>query len=1022
MSIRRVVSVDQAEWSIAPPPAWRLPRDPEWAFRPPAGDAVAWLLIDEQHHVATQACTRRWVRQLLSLSAVQGLSQVELEFEPDSQRLLVHELVVWRLERDGAWRQRTPVAADAFLLRQREQQLEQQMLNGRVSLVALLEDVRVGDVVDLAWTIEQRERLSGLAFTSYFAFAWHAPLAKACFTLHLDPATPVRWVLHPGGDGPLPTEAQCDDHVEWTLLAPPRFDPEPNVPGHHLHWPLLEVSGWDSWQAVATVVADLWDEALASDAADVGTEAARLAADVSPAEAVENAIRFVQEDVRYLAVDFGHGAGLLPNAAGTVLRRRFGDCKDKTVLLTALLRALGVAARPMLVASHWRKAVARLLPAAYAFDHVIVAFEWEGARCVVDPTAIGQRGTLARRVPPPFGVGLEIAPTTTAPVELPADPPSTLLLIETFELDRRGKGEVFQTLEVHGSFADDLRATLLRDGQEKFAKSRAEALQQRFPALQASTAIEVDDAPDDNRLCVRVRHGLPTWGKAGERPPPVFNYGAYGLLLGLDTLDERDARRQPWALRYPMRLHHRVVVRGRCVHRAKPGRHTQDGPGFAYRCEVQSTRRQVSFDYVWETTAAEVAAQDWPAYRSTRAAALEHTGALVDTQGMTLGRALRIGIGVMIGLVWGTQIVLRMLDDSPPMSGRDAQAAMMREVGDAFEAMRRGDATRAYALAAPHAAHYADNFEAQILLAEASMLTGHGAEAEAALTRARELKPGHTLPDIVEASLRELRGDFAGARSLLEAVIVNKDVDLKAYIDLARVTERTGDAVAARSAWERLLQRQPAHPEGLYGLAHLLWLAGERTRADEIIVGAVRSQPTPSALLEGVLARYYASTGRPADALDAARRATTLAPEDVAAARQYAMAQMNAGERLDAMRTAQGMTQRFADSPLAWSALAITAAVAGEVDVATPAFDRWIAMSPNDAEAVSSLGYFLHMQGKDARAREVLADGSARFPAYGNLWLNYAVVLEALGDPAAADARRKADSLMTAEQRATLAR
>jgi hypothetical protein len=69
---------------------------------------------------------------------------------------------------DGAWQRRAPVSQDAFLLRQREQQFEQQMLKGHVSLVALLEDVRVGDVIDLAWTLEPREPL----FTSLHFLAW----------------------------------------------------------------------------------------------------------------------------------------------------------------------------------------------------------------------------------------------------------------------------------------------------------------------------------------------------------------------------------------------------------------------------------------------------------------------------------------------------------------------------------------------------------------------------------------------------------------------------------------------------------------------------------------------------------------------------------------------------------------------------------------------------------------------------------------------------------------------------------
>ena len=121
MSIRRSVPVEEAQWTVAPAPAWLTPRDIDWSWRAPAEQAVVFLLIDEQHHIPTQACSRRWVRQLMSISAVQSLGQVELEFEPAAQCLTVHELVVWRLDADGAWRKRTPVAREAFLLRQREQ-------------------------------------------------------------------------------------------------------------------------------------------------------------------------------------------------------------------------------------------------------------------------------------------------------------------------------------------------------------------------------------------------------------------------------------------------------------------------------------------------------------------------------------------------------------------------------------------------------------------------------------------------------------------------------------------------------------------------------------------------------------------------------------------------------------------------------------------------------------------------------------------------------------------------------------
>ncbi|MFX4929726.1 transglutaminase-like domain-containing protein, partial [Acinetobacter baumannii] len=53
------------------------------------------------------------------------------------------------------------------------------------------------------------------------------------------------------------------------------------------------------------------------------------------------ALQFVQEQIRYVSISIGPGA-VRPADPATVLERRFGDCKDKTLLLVTILRALGI--------------------------------------------------------------------------------------------------------------------------------------------------------------------------------------------------------------------------------------------------------------------------------------------------------------------------------------------------------------------------------------------------------------------------------------------------------------------------------------------------------------------------------------------------------------------------------------------------------------------------------------------------------------------------------------------------------
>ena len=57
---------------------------------------------------------------------------------------------------------------------------------------------------------------------------------------------------------------------------------------------------------------------------------------------------WVARNIRYVAVYLGNG-GLEPNPADSILASHYGDCKDHTVVLEALLAAKGIASTPVLI-------------------------------------------------------------------------------------------------------------------------------------------------------------------------------------------------------------------------------------------------------------------------------------------------------------------------------------------------------------------------------------------------------------------------------------------------------------------------------------------------------------------------------------------------------------------------------------------------------------------------------------------------------------------------------------------------
>lgn len=86
---------------------------------------------------------------------------------------------------------------------------------------------------------------------------------------------------------------------------------------------------------------------------------------------VQALARFVQKDVRYVAIEIGIG-GYQPHYAGEIFSNRYGDCKDKVTLLSAMLHELGVDSYYVLINAA-RGVVAPDFPSLLDFNHAILA-------------------------------------------------------------------------------------------------------------------------------------------------------------------------------------------------------------------------------------------------------------------------------------------------------------------------------------------------------------------------------------------------------------------------------------------------------------------------------------------------------------------------------------------------------------------------------------------------------------------------------------------------------------------------
>jgi len=235
------------------------------------------------------------------------------------------------------------------------------------------------------------------------------------------------------------------------------LDPaESNLPGDIPSHPAIAFSTGADWGSIAAKYDEIVDKQIAD--ADLKAVVARVTQGKTTREEKAAALQeFVAKQVRYTGVEFGEAA-IVPHSPEVTLRQQYGDCKDKSSLMVALLRAGDIPAYVALLNAGSRQDVPANLPGMGLFDHAIVYLPgtpdlWidatdEYARLGQVPSADQSRSALiARR-----GV--------TELVRTPESSSKDNLVSETreFFLAENGPARIVEITQPHGVYESEFRA------------------------------------------------------------------------------------------------------------------------------------------------------------------------------------------------------------------------------------------------------------------------------------------------------------------------------------------------------------------------------------------------------------------------------------------------------------------------------------------------------------------------------------------------------------------------------------
>lgn len=550
--------------------------------------------------------------QVNSSARLSELGRFSIPFVPAYQKLVLHKIAILRGDQVL---DRTKTASVRVL--DTEKDAANGYYYGTSSAEVLLEDVKAGDTLWTTYSVHGTNPVYGSIWSELLPWDKESPMElRKAVVLH--PSNkPVHWrfsgVPRPGLPQPQIEVRKGTTRLVFQESAVAAEQFEPSMPPNLIPVPVLDFSEYGDWSQVAKWAAALFP--------DMGTRPevqalARTFDGRTPEERAAQALHWVQDEIRYFSVAMGENSHR-PQPPEVVLRRRFGDCKDKSQLLVAVYHAMGLEAQPVLVQADSPKFPSQMQPSPKSFNHVIVRVLLNGKAYFVDPTRLNERGPIANlSVPLPSGDALIVANDSKGLISLPNDPMDVPLVERSEKITipaMNADAQLALRVEYRGRMATGMRQLYRSLGSVELKKAMLEQFERTYPGVRLEGPPQFSDGADGSSFIVEGRLTIP---KALKEDDGIVQLSQRSHIMeGTFGIPDKLVRKQPfWLAAGHFRA--RYVLD---VSLPNEARLTKDDRSFSvknqyFHAHEQLTWRGANLNYIvdFSITEPEVAASELP--------------------------------------------------------------------------------------------------------------------------------------------------------------------------------------------------------------------------------------------------------------------------------------------------------------------------------------------------------------------------------------------------------------------------
>lgn len=335
---------------------------------------------------APHAMTRYQTIKLRDIRAIDRLNMLPIKFNPNFEDVAINKLEVYddknRLIGEGN--------IDEYFIRDANDGL---MLSDDKLLLLAVPGLQKKARIELVYTVKDKYPRDQFPYTPTALWAFGAPKVRQSVSYFGE----SKHIQFQSTDEREPQP--FDKGLYWVYegITPPKYEFMTRYRPEDLPTLTLAPKVSDTWEGLGlNYLEDVKERLPIEPATKELAEKITLGAG-SEEEKIERLARFVQREIDYEAIEFGHRAWLM-NTPQKILKDRFGDCKDHSILLWQLLRSIGIDAHMALIHNEIR--LNKKFPAMSQFNHMIVyAPGYKGGR-MIDLTGKHTPPTM----PVPFGL------------------------------------------------------------------------------------------------------------------------------------------------------------------------------------------------------------------------------------------------------------------------------------------------------------------------------------------------------------------------------------------------------------------------------------------------------------------------------------------------------------------------------------------------------------------------------------------------------------------------------------------